>query len=426
MANSSRSMRTEQPPFASGVGHPPSDYGPAGARPGILRPPIVYAGSILLGVLLDIAWPLPFVPRALGRPVGGALALAAVVLFVAAVRQLSTAGTPVPGKKPTTVLVRTGPYRVSRNPIYLAFSLLHLGVATWVGSWWLLATLVASVTFVAAVVVPREERYLEEQFGSTYVDYKASVRRWLQVHVMTPKEPLQREPAVSIGKRVTMAVLVVSIAVLIARLGSGAWRGGGFHRDGPEMLRLREVLTLRPGMSVADVGAGQGDLTVALAAEVGPSGQVFSTDIDPQALEQIRARIAAAALRNVIVVQAYASDTGLRIDCCDAVVLRRVYHHLSDPAATNIQLLRAVRPGGVLAVIDFPPMLSWLWPWPPKGVPRNRNGHGVAAGLVVDEVTASGFALVNVIDDWPGRGPLESYCAVFRKARAADAPRAHQ
>jgi protein-S-isoprenylcysteine O-methyltransferase Ste14 len=172
-------MRTELPSFASGVGHPPADYGPAGARPGILRPPFVYAASILTGVLLDIVWPLSFVPRALGRPVGGALALAAVVLFVAAVRQLWTAGTPVPGNRPTTVLVRTGPYRVSRNPIYLAFSLLHLGVAAWVGSWWLLATLVASVTLVAAVVVPREERYLKERFGPRYVDYKASVRRWL-------------------------------------------------------------------------------------------------------------------------------------------------------------------------------------------------------------------------------------------------------
>src|SRR4030095_8541360 len=183
---------------------------------------------------------------------------------------------------------------------------------------------------------------------------------------------------------------------------------------------------LRPGMSVADVGAVQGALTVALAAEVGPSGRVFSTDIDPQTLEQIRARIADAALRNVIVVQAHASDTGLPMDCCDAVVLRRVYHHLSDPAAMNVRLRRAVRPGGVLAIVDFPPTFSWLWPWPPKGVPRNRKGHGVAAGLVVDEVTASGFELVKVLDDWPGRGPLGSYCAVFRKARAADAPRAHQ
>jgi protein-S-isoprenylcysteine O-methyltransferase Ste14 len=89
------------------------------------------------------------------------------------------AGTPVPGNRPAKVLVRTGPYRISRNPIYLAFSLLHLGVAAWVGSWWLLATLVASATFVAVVVIPREERYLQERFGLKYGDYKASVRRWL-------------------------------------------------------------------------------------------------------------------------------------------------------------------------------------------------------------------------------------------------------
>ena len=155
----------------------------------------------------------------------------------------------------------------------------------------------------------------------------------------------------SIGKRLTMAILLV----LLASLGCDTWRGAGFRLGGPEWPRLREVLTLGPGMSVADVGAGRGELTVALAAEVGPSGQVFSTDIDPSALEQIRARVGAAALRNVTVVQAHASDTGLPVSCCDAVVLRRVYHHLSDPAATNADLLRALRPGGVLAVIDFRP-----------------------------------------------------------------------
>ena len=207
------------------------------------------------------------------------------------------------------------------------------------------------------------------------------------------------------------------LLVLIASVGCESWRGGGFRLDGPEMPRLREVLALKPGMSVADVGAGRGELTAALAAEVGPSGQVFSTDIDPKALEQIRARVAAAALRNVTVLPAQASSTGLPVNCCDAVVLRRVYHHLSDPAAVNVDLLRVVRPGGVLAVIDFPPKLSWLWPVP-KSVPRNRNGHGVAADLVVAEVTASGFELVKLIDDWPGRGPLASYCAVFRKPQA--------
>jgi ubiquinone/menaquinone biosynthesis C-methylase UbiE len=160
---------------------------------------------------------------------------------------------------------------------------------------------------------------------------------------------------------------------------------------------------------------------MALAVEVGPRGHVFSSDVDSKALDQIRARIATAALRNVTVVQGDATNTGLPLNCCDAIVLRRVYHHLSDPAALNVELLRALRPGGVLAVIDFPPTLSWLWPWPPTGVPSNRNGHGVAAKLVVDEVTATGLELAKVIDDWPGRGPLGSYCAVFHKSRAVAA-----
>ena len=161
---------------------------------------------------------------------------------------------------------------------------------------------------------------------------------------------------------------------------------------------------------MADVGAGRGEMAVALAAEIGPSGRVYATDIDPEALEQIRTRVAAAELRNVTILEARARDTGLPTSCCDAVVLRRVYHHLSDPAATNLDLLRALRPGGVLAIIDFPPMFSWLWPW--------RTGHGVAAGLVVEEVTAGGFTLVKVIEDWPGRGPLKSYCAIFRNPEA--------
>ena len=207
----------------------------------------------------------------------------------------------------------------------------------------------------------------------------------------------------------------IALLVSIVAVGCNNWRGAGFRATGPEMPRLRQELTLAPGMSVADVGAGRGEMTVALAAEIGPSGRLYATDIDPDALEQIRARVAAAQLQNVTILQAQARDTGLPTNCCDAVVLRRVYHHLSDPAATNLDLLRALRPGGVLAIIDFPPTFSWLWPWSPKNTPGNRTGHGVAAGVLVQEVTAGGFTLVKVIEDWPGRGPLKSYCAVFRK-----------
>jgi ubiquinone/menaquinone biosynthesis C-methylase UbiE len=203
-----------------------------------------------------------------------------------------------------------------------------------------------------------------------------------------------------IGTATALLALVVLSAILGAVLTN--WRGSGFHADGPELSRLGQVLALEPGMSVADVGAGNGQLTVALARAVGSSGRVYSNDLD---LEQVRATVAAARLANVTFVQSKVDDASLPDNCCEAIVVRRVYHHLSDPAAINASLLRSLRPGGVLAVIDFPPVVSWLWPL----------NHGVAARRVAQEVTASGFQLVQTIEDWPGRGPLTSYCVVFTK-----------
>jgi protein-S-isoprenylcysteine O-methyltransferase Ste14 len=151
----------------------------AAANLGIVRPPLVYLSSVLTGIVVHIAWPLPFLPPALALPVGSSLVVVAIALFSCSVRELWAAGTPVPGSKPTTVIVRTGPYRFSRNPIYLAFSVLHLGIAIWVNSPWLVATLMVTVAVMAIVVIPREERYLEGRFGSEYLNYKASARRWL-------------------------------------------------------------------------------------------------------------------------------------------------------------------------------------------------------------------------------------------------------
>jgi SAM-dependent methyltransferase len=195
-----------------------------------------------------------------------------------------------------------------------------------------------------------------------------------------------------------------AIALLLSAACAGceSWTGFGFRADGAEMPRLRQVLALEAGKVVADVGAGKGELTRALAREVGPNGRVFSTEIDPGRLKALRE----TRLENVTVVDARNSETGLPPDCCDAIVLRRVYHHLTEPASINASLLRALRPGGVLAVIDFPPPFFW-----------RRGSLGVPAAAVAAEVTATGFEQVRLIDDWPGRGPLETYCAVFRKPR---------
>ncbi|MFS8975881.1 isoprenylcysteine carboxylmethyltransferase family protein [Cupriavidus necator] len=152
---------------------------PQVANRGIMRPPLVYLGAIALGLLLHFPWPVRLVPRAVSGPLGGTAVLVAVALFVWAVRTFRTSGTPVPGNLPATTIVRTGPYRYSRNPIYLSFSLLQLGIAFWINSLWQLVTLVPAVALMSFVVIPREEHYLESRFPSDYLSYKASVRRWL-------------------------------------------------------------------------------------------------------------------------------------------------------------------------------------------------------------------------------------------------------
>lgn len=149
------------------------------ANLGPVRPPLVYLGSILLGLLLHFAWPMPLARHPVGALIGAGVVLIAVGLFVAAVRTFRVAGTPVPGNRPTTAIVRTGPYRFSRNPIYLAFSALQVGIALCVGSPWLLIMLVPALALMSFRVIPREERYLEARFPSEYPSYKSSVRRWL-------------------------------------------------------------------------------------------------------------------------------------------------------------------------------------------------------------------------------------------------------
>jgi len=149
------------------------------ANLGLVRPPLVYLVSLALGLLIQLVIPVPFLSRKFATPVGAALVVVAIALLSFSVAKFKAAGTPVPAREPTTTIVRAGPYGFSRNPIYLAFSLLQLGIAIWVNSVWLLATLVGSVSLMHYVVIPREERYLERKFGAQYLDYKASVRRWL-------------------------------------------------------------------------------------------------------------------------------------------------------------------------------------------------------------------------------------------------------
>ena len=146
---------------------------------GRIRPPLVYLGSIGLGLLVHLFWPVRWLPASVSVPIGVVLVLVAGALFISAVRAFRKANTPVPGTRPTTTVVRAGPYAFSRNPIYLAFTLFQLGLAAWVDSLGVLLTLLPALALIALVVIPREERYLEARFPSEYLPYKRAVRRWL-------------------------------------------------------------------------------------------------------------------------------------------------------------------------------------------------------------------------------------------------------
>jgi len=151
-----------------------------GPLPGLLRPPIIFLSAILLGIALKYAWPRPFVSSAL-RLLGPLIILCAVLLFALSLREFRGDAIEVVRRiaERSTRIVRTGPYRFSRNPIYLSFILLVLGLSLWLNDFWLLLTLVPAVGIIAVVVIPREERFLEENFHEQYSSYKAAVRRWL-------------------------------------------------------------------------------------------------------------------------------------------------------------------------------------------------------------------------------------------------------
>jgi protein-S-isoprenylcysteine O-methyltransferase Ste14 len=146
----------------------------------IVRPPIAWAVAVVAGLALNWLMPLPFVPAA--APAGwlGAIVFVlALALFAWAIATITWAGSNVPTSLPTTTIVVTGPYRFTRNAIYLAMILGLVGLAVAVNSLWLLLTLVPFALVIRYCVIAREEAYLERKFGDAYRHYRARVRRWL-------------------------------------------------------------------------------------------------------------------------------------------------------------------------------------------------------------------------------------------------------
>ena len=145
-------------------------------------PPLVYILPLAAAPFLESRWPLPLF-GALGHAVANvagviAVGLGAVVMASAPVRFRRAGTSPVP-IRPTSTLVISGPYRWTRNPMYLGWMIVYLGGILLIRSWWPVAFLPLVLWAMNAYVIAREERYLEAAFGDAYRTYRAQVRRWL-------------------------------------------------------------------------------------------------------------------------------------------------------------------------------------------------------------------------------------------------------
>jgi SAM-dependent methyltransferase len=208
------------------------------------------------------------------------------------------------------------------------------------------------------------------------------------------------------GRRRWVALIVLAAAVVAwAVLSYGPVVA--FHLLPPTLTgeadRLAALIGAEPGRTIAEIGAGDGAFSIAIARRLEPGGTLYSTELDPALLRRIQRRAERERAGNVIVVAAGEASTNLPEACCDAVFMRNVYHHIADTAAFNRSLRRAVKPGGLVAVIDFPPRSFAHLDRPPAGTEGERNGHGVSARTVAREMERAGFVAERIVEDWGGR-----------------------
>ena len=145
----------------------------------VVLPPVIFVVALLLGLLMEFVVPMQALPRTPARWLGTLLILGSIPIAGSAIRELYKAKTALDVRKPTIVIVTTGAFRFSRNPIYIAMILLYCGIAWLINSLWIGLLVVPAVAILQIGVIRREEYYLEHKFGEDYRRYRAVVRRWI-------------------------------------------------------------------------------------------------------------------------------------------------------------------------------------------------------------------------------------------------------
>ena len=162
-----------------------------------------------------------------------------------------------------------------------------------------------------------------------------------------------------------------------------AWQSGSIATK-----KIFEAIGVREGITVCEMGAGDGELTLAAAKAVGATGLVYSSELGDDRVKTLRDKVSASGLAQITVVGGDPVKTNFPDAACDALFMRNVYHHFSDPAKIDASIAASLKPGGRVAVIDFTPPGKEA----ERPADRGKDGmHGVTADTVSRELKGAGF-----------------------------------
>ncbi len=142
-------------------------------------PPLVYLAGLVIGFVADLRWPVRFLPDVMAWIFGGILIACGAVLAGSALFRFKRAGTTVRPDRPPSALVIVGPYRFTRNPMYLGLAVTYLGIVIAGQSLWALVLLPAVLIIIQRRAIEPEEAFLKRRFGADYISYMTNVRRWI-------------------------------------------------------------------------------------------------------------------------------------------------------------------------------------------------------------------------------------------------------
>ncbi len=159
--------------------------------------------------------------------------------------------------------------------------------------------------------------------------------------------------------------------------------------------RIFEAIGVAPGMTVCEMGAGDGELSIAAARAVGPEGRIYTSELGDDRIRTLRERVSSSGLAHVTVVPGDPLKTNFPEGACDALFMRNVYHHFSDPVQMDASIAVALKAGARVAVVDFTPPGKEA----ERPVDRGKDGmHGVTPETVSRELTGAGLEVVATED----------------------------